>query len=196
MNRRDFVRLLTGGLAAGAVAPVAAAGAELAPMLMAGGPLIGSPLSMYYGEQVLSTAGFGIARGEIVGAVPASLVEVRKIDELVREEFEHGDWVTVEQECDPAAPSGTRHKEKEKIPMTDRVRAKMRCFTVDHLRDGRPESTYAEVRLQAVYDDGDPTNKSWSQATPSGEVRMMITNPSAVAAFEPGKEYYVDFTPV
>lgn len=54
-----------------------------------------------------------------------------------------------------------------------------------------------EVKLQAVYSD-DPTNPnySYSQATPSGEISLMITNPDAFKQFEVGQTFDIDFTPV
>jgi len=76
------------------------------------------------------------------------------------------------------------------------VRAKMKCYGVDHLKDGDPNNVFAEIRLMPVYDDGSDENKSWSKYTPSGEVRLHVTNPEAIAAFVPGKFFYVDFTPV
>lgn len=75
------------------------------------------------------------------------------------------------------------------------VRAKMKCYAVQRLMDGKPDTEVAEIRMMPVYDDGDPANKTWSKATPSGEVRLFITNPAAIDAFEPGKSYFVDFTP-
>jgi hypothetical protein len=76
------------------------------------------------------------------------------------------------------------------------VRAKMKCYSVEHLKDGKPDTTLADIRMMPVYDDGCPENRAWSKATPSGEVRLFVTNPDAIANFEPGKSYYVDFTPV
>lgn len=74
------------------------------------------------------------------------------------------------------------------------VRAKMRVMAITPFHSGNPNEQIAEVRLHPVYADDGP-NKSWSKATPSGEIRMTITNPEAVSFFEPGKEYFVDFTP-
>jgi hypothetical protein len=51
----------------------------------------------------------------------------------------------------------------------------------------------AEVKLAPAYGE---ENKPWSEATPQGEISMMITNDDAIAAFELGKPYFVDFTPV
>lgn len=74
------------------------------------------------------------------------------------------------------------------------VRAKFKCFHVDHLKSGNPREEAADIRMVPVYDDGTPENKSWSKWTPNGEIRMFVTNPDAIAHFEPGKSYYVDFT--
>jgi hypothetical protein len=76
------------------------------------------------------------------------------------------------------------------------VQAKMKCFTVQHLKDGQPDSSLADIRLMAVYDDNDPTNKSWSKATPSANLNMYVTVPEAIAYFEPGAQYTVTFTKV
>lgn len=79
--------------------------------------------------------------------------------------------------------------------MQSTVRAKFKCWSVIHGNDGNPDNICAEIRLQAAYGDGDEANKSWSKWTPSGELRMFVTNPSAIAEFEQGKSYYLDFTP-
>lgn len=52
---------------------------------------------------------------------------------------------------------------------------------------------FAEVQL---FPNCCKENESWNQATPSGMVKMTITNPEAYKQFEPGKEYFIDFTPV
>ena len=52
--------------------------------------------------------------------------------------------------------------------------------------------TQKEVNLQAVYGDGD-ANKEWSKYTPSGNIKINITNPDAFNQFEVGKDYYVTF---
>jgi hypothetical protein len=51
-----------------------------------------------------------------------------------------------------------------------------------------------EVELHAVY-NGSDENKQYFRYTPNGNITLGILNPSAAALFEPGKEYYVDFTP-
>jgi GH35 family endo-1,4-beta-xylanase len=49
-----------------------------------------------------------------------------------------------------------------------------------------------EVRLVPVTGE---ENKEWSRWTPSGEVKMQITNPEALNQFTVGADYFVDFTP-
>lgn len=71
------------------------------------------------------------------------------------------------------------------------VRARMLCHHVDRW------STHEVVHLQAVYSqDKDSPNYSYSQATPSAELKMTITNPAAFGAFLPGVEYDLPFSPV
>lgn len=73
------------------------------------------------------------------------------------------------------------------------VRAKFRCLSITHFADNGTDPQ-AEIRFHAVYGTGEE-NKSWSKWTPSGELKMMVTNPSAIEAFELGKSYFLDFTP-
>lgn len=53
-----------------------------------------------------------------------------------------------------------------------------------------------EVNAVPVCDDGTPENEKFNKATPCGELKMSITNPTAMGFLQPGKEYYLDFTPV
>lgn len=69
------------------------------------------------------------------------------------------------------------------------IRAKVRCESVTSL----PNSTQL-VNLRAVHGDCEE-NRSFSQFTPALETNMTINNPDAIGAFEPGKEYFLDFTP-
>jgi hypothetical protein len=53
-----------------------------------------------------------------------------------------------------------------------------------------------EVFLSPVYSDKpNSENKSFWDATPSGDIRMTIKNDAAARLFEVNMEYYVDFTP-
>jgi activator of 2-hydroxyglutaryl-CoA dehydratase len=72
------------------------------------------------------------------------------------------------------------------------VRCKMRCGSVARCVDwsGKP---YAKVDLYGVT-GGSEENVEFYHETPAGHFEAQIIS-SAADAFEPGKEYYVDFTP-
>lgn len=48
----------------------------------------------------------------------------------------------------------------------------------------------------ASYDSSIPEDVKFAQATPSGRLEMQVDNPAALAKFELGKYYYLDFNPV
>ena len=72
------------------------------------------------------------------------------------------------------------------------VRCKMRCFTVARCVDWSGNA-YAKVELSAVT-GGSDENIEFYHSTPHGRFEAQIVS-AAANAFEPGKEYYVDFTP-
>ena len=68
------------------------------------------------------------------------------------------------------------------------VRSKVRCTS-------KINNT---VTFSTVYEPDETKNDEnarFTKATPWGDIRMVIDNESALAAFEVNKEYYVDFTP-
>jgi hypothetical protein len=65
--------------------------------------------------------------------------------------------------------------------------AKFKCNAVTKFEGGGEE-----VSLIAVYGAG---NESWAKATPSGGLKMAISNPEACGKFEPGKSYLLTFAP-
>lgn len=67
------------------------------------------------------------------------------------------------------------------------VRAKMVVQKVDEEKN--------EIKLSCMYDHDAEEDESFCQATPWGEITMGIDNPAALAQFEVGKAYYVDFSP-
>ncbi len=73
------------------------------------------------------------------------------------------------------------------------VRAKMTCHEKTNQKDSKTAEPRCVVALRPVYGDT-PENKTWSKYTPSGEVKLYITNPAAADAFEVGEEYFVDFS--
>ncbi|MDE2102608.1 MAG: hypothetical protein KGL39_35505 [Patescibacteria group bacterium] len=68
------------------------------------------------------------------------------------------------------------------------VRAKFKVESVEHTADS------ANVKLSAVI-SGSEENKQFFRWTPSGGIQLSTVNKEAANRFEPGKEYYVDFTP-
>lgn len=70
------------------------------------------------------------------------------------------------------------------------VRAK---FKVE-AKDVAPDGTTNQIRMSAVF-DGSPENKEFFKYTPTGTLNLGVVNEVAAAAFEVGKEYYLDFTP-
>jgi len=55
---------------------------------------------------------------------------------------------------------------------------------------------YAQnVRLAAQYDSSKSEDVSFAEATPSGELRIYVSNPMVVGNFFPGKNYYLDLIP-
>lgn len=74
--------------------------------------------------------------------------------------------------------------------MTSLVRAKFKVESVTKVVYGE------SIKMNAVcYDDNDE-NKSFSQATPTGSYEMFVNNEKLFGVFQPGQEYYLDFTPV
>jgi hypothetical protein len=71
------------------------------------------------------------------------------------------------------------------------TRAKFVCSQTTQYMGGSKQAV-----LSAVTDDGDPENKAFWSATPSGRIEIHVSNPDAAEQFEAGKAYYVDFTEV
>lgn len=71
------------------------------------------------------------------------------------------------------------------------MRAKFKVTKVTTFEGGSQE-----VNLHAVYSgDKNSEDNQFSQATPSGQLTMHISNPAAIGFLEVGKSYYLDFTP-
>ena len=79
-----------------------------------------------------------------------------------------------------------KYRRKQKINYMS-VKAKFTCNSiVDGSYGGKA------IHFNAVYGTGEE-NKSWSAATPSGSLMMMVTNPSAAEFFKQGKDYFLTF---
>ena len=72
------------------------------------------------------------------------------------------------------------------------VRAKFTVTKVAKVKYGASGLGY-EVTMQPVTSGSDEDKAFW-QATPSGQLQMMVLNPAAGEQFEPGDTYYLDFT--
>lgn len=89
------------------------------------------------------------------------------------------------------------------------VRAKFLCSSVEMSRPGPfevqrytgtgdpPTTRLAWPRtykFMAAYDPDVPEDQRYAEATPNGQLSINIDNPAV--SFEPGRYYYLDFTPV
>ncbi len=70
------------------------------------------------------------------------------------------------------------------------VRAKFKVESVTKF-----EGNSAKAVLRAVT-SGSKENETFFRYTPTASIELQTINPEAAAQFEPGKEMYVDFTPV
>lgn len=76
------------------------------------------------------------------------------------------------------------------------VRAKFRVHVVTPYTDQSGKPSGYRVALSPVYDSNpESENGKFYQATPWGEIVLGTMNPAAAAAFTPGAEFFVDFTP-
>ena len=75
------------------------------------------------------------------------------------------------------------------------MRAKFVVWSVAKNLGVEGETQSIELRLGPVVSDVDgKSNASWSKYTPSGEMRMVITNEELFDTFRPGQQFYLDFT--
>jgi hypothetical protein len=74
------------------------------------------------------------------------------------------------------------------------MRAKFICMAVTATAAGTKK--YKEAKLNAVYSNT-PEDQQFSEATPSAQLTINISNQEDEVQnfFEPGKNYYLDFTP-
>lgn len=67
------------------------------------------------------------------------------------------------------------------------VRAKFRVTSITKYTD------YHSVTLEPVRGET-PENKEFFKYTPSGEIKLGVVKAETLAEFEPGDEFYIDFT--
>lgn len=51
------------------------------------------------------------------------------------------------------------------------------------------------VRLAAQYDSSNAEDVSFAEATPSGELKIYVSNPAVIGSFKVGRNYYLDLIP-
>lgn len=71
------------------------------------------------------------------------------------------------------------------------IRAKFAVISVETFENGD-----SQVRLSPRYDESIPEDRRFSKATPSGELKMYINNPPVVEELKPGRQFYIDLTPI
>ena len=72
------------------------------------------------------------------------------------------------------------------------VRAKLTVTAItEHNNNGHGKT----VELNCVYDPEIPEDRRFCEATPSGSIKLYVTNPAALDQFKINKSFYVDFTP-
>lgn len=71
------------------------------------------------------------------------------------------------------------------------VRCKFRLAEVTTYAHGSQQFTF-----RPEYDTSIPEDQRFAKASPSGEFKIMVDNPSAQKMFEVGKHYYFDAQPV
>lgn len=97
-----------------------------------------------------------------------------------RYQLPNGEWATVTARDEDLL--------ENPAPLT-RVRAK---FVVD-TRTPVDENGCGTVTLRPVM-NGSPENEEFYRLSPSGGITLSTINPRAYGAFEPGAEFYVDFS--
>ena len=75
------------------------------------------------------------------------------------------------------------------------MRAKVAVRQVNKPWAGAEEVVFAPVTGNETFGpNGESENNTYARYTPSGEIKLSITNPNLHGQFTPGQEFYVDFT--
>jgi hypothetical protein len=126
--------------------------------------------------------------GEDGQPLAAGMTPTREGDTIRTGQFR---WIVAEMRT--AAPDQPTTP-PEGDPVANTVRAKFQCNSVEQFSPApRGGIWHRTFKFQAVYDTTVPEDQRYATATPSGELRLSVDNPNV--SFEPGKAYYLDFTP-
>lgn len=63
-------------------------------------------------------------------------------------------------------------------------------FKIEHIT----KFEYGEELFMTPVTNGSPEDNTYSKYTPSGSLKIMITNPSLIGQYKPGQKLYMDFT--
>lgn len=76
------------------------------------------------------------------------------------------------------------------------IRAKMKCVRATDVFHTARGPGYRTLRFETQYDPSIPEDQRFQVATPTGYCEMQIDNPTALAFFEIGASYYIDFSTI
>lgn len=74
------------------------------------------------------------------------------------------------------------------------MRAKMQVQSVERF-DGSDNVTMFAVTSKPFDAEGNSEDNTYAKFSPSGELKLTIANPRLLGKIEPGKKFYLDFTP-
>ncbi len=76
------------------------------------------------------------------------------------------------------------------------IRSKFKLTRIEESKWTASAVSTKTLVFTTQYDGSVPEDQRFCKATPNGEIRMVVDNPAALAAFELGKDYYFDASPV
>jgi hypothetical protein len=123
---------------------------------------------------------------KIIGADHRKLWECRealekylaRLKELWDEE--KGEWL-------PSPTSNNAELQAKQLSKMKTLLAKFKVGSTTNFGNNNLQANLSPVV------QGSEENRSFSMYTPSGEIKLHITNPDAIDFFEPAHEYYVEF---
>jgi len=74
------------------------------------------------------------------------------------------------------------------------MRAKFELRSVESPYPGQEVLTFSAVTEKPFDQDGNSDDNTFSRWTPTGELKMTVTNPALHGKFAAGEKYYLDFT--
>lgn len=86
--------------------------------------------------------------------------------------------------------------------MSTTMRAKFTVSEVAIIKPSHPQAlpcqkiTMYPVTNSKYGENGENEDNTFARYTPSGEIRLQVTNPELMDKINPGETYYIDFSPV